>query len=794
MISLHLNYEYCYMLVLMRCEVVELLIVYFKLFLPVQQGEMADRSTVSSQALRKLEEQLTCPICLEQFTNPKILPCFHSFCLHCLEGVAPELVEGNLCLPCPTCRSPCPNPDKGLASLPPSFVINNLSEVYGLMKKVSGDQQASCDNCDKTNANRYCKQCSMFFCPECLHHHDNFKPHAGHQTLSLEEVANTAYQLPLAKTEATISCTHHNKPLERFCESCEELICDDCTVKKHKDHDYDVVNDTYKKHQDILEKLSLQQLSQQCEQLTQDMTNLINRKKEITQQGETTKENIHDTIDQLKRLLDETEIKLIGEVDVAVQHKVIVLDYQIKEVETALGQVRECRDHVEQSLKIGSPQQVLSTKSQMMSRTDSVISCVKNKRFQPLEPANVELVKSDKINEIHKNIGKVKNTSTLNRLLSSKVSASLCPFSFTGQKSTITISFNGSPVLVRPSLISCSLTPPDNSQPIQCLVKESRMSRQYNVVFTPVTRGLHQLHVRVFDIEIPGSPMSIPVSIPPKKRSTPVKIISGLREPSGVAVTDDGLVIVSERGASCITILDKEGNKINSVGSLGTERGQLVCPEGVAVSSKGTILVADCCNYRIQEFTMEGECISCVGTKGKGPLQFCYPKGIAVNKTTGQVVVAEDSNNCVQVLNSDLTFSHMFFSRGLGQREFKGPTDVAVDNEGFVYVADCGNHCIQKFTPEGQFVCSFGTKGSQPGQLYHPAGVTVDDHEFVYVNCYNDYVSVFTTDGQYHCRIQKNLGAKKSHVLSLPPVLGVTIDRNGYLYICCDLDGQIKVF
>ena len=37
-----------------------------------------------------------------------------------------------------------------------------------------------------------------------------------------------------------------------------------------------------------------------------------------------------------------------------------------------------------------------------------------------------------------------------------------------------------------------------------------------------------------------------------------MKTITGLRRPSGVAVTDDGLVIVSER--SCITVLDKEGN------------------------------------------------------------------------------------------------------------------------------------------------------------------------------------------------------------------------------------------
>ena len=65
---------------------------------------MAEKNTASSETLKKLEEQLTCPICLEQFTNPKMFPCFHSFCLHCLEGVAPELIEGNLCLPCPTCR------------------------------------------------------------------------------------------------------------------------------------------------------------------------------------------------------------------------------------------------------------------------------------------------------------------------------------------------------------------------------------------------------------------------------------------------------------------------------------------------------------------------------------------------------------------------------------------------------------------------------------------------------------------------------------------------------------------
>uniref|UniRef100_A0A1X7TIU5 RING-type domain-containing protein n=1 Tax=Amphimedon queenslandica TaxID=400682 RepID=A0A1X7TIU5_AMPQE len=39
----------------------------------------------SSSGLLKLEEQLTCPIFLEHYTNPKTLPCLHSFCQPCLE-------------------------------------------------------------------------------------------------------------------------------------------------------------------------------------------------------------------------------------------------------------------------------------------------------------------------------------------------------------------------------------------------------------------------------------------------------------------------------------------------------------------------------------------------------------------------------------------------------------------------------------------------------------------------------------------------------------------------------------
>ena len=136
--------------------------------------------------------------------------------------------------------------------------------------------------------------------------------------------------------------------------------------------------------------------------------------------------------------------KLTNDVDIALQHKVSVLDHQIKEVETSLSQLRECRDHVEQSLRICTPQQVLSTKSQMMSRTESVISSVKDKTFQPLEQADIELVKSNNINEIDENIGTIKCTV----FPPSKFNVSCHPIPLSNQESTIAISFDGSPVPV----------------------------------------------------------------------------------------------------------------------------------------------------------------------------------------------------------------------------------------------------------------------------------------------------------------------------------------------------------
>ena len=606
---------------------------------------MANKSSTPSDALKILEEQLTCPICLDDYTDPKILLCLHSFCHRCLEGIPLDLQGKKFFLSCPTCRTPTELHETGVAGFPIAFFINNLSEVHSLMKKVSGDQQSSCDNCKKSDATGYCKQCTKFYCAECLGVHNKWVTFVDHVVISLDEVARTAFQLPSIKPKVTMKCSSHGKSLKIYCETCYDLICSDCTVRIHRGHEYDLVNDTYDKHRQIIES-SLQPVREQIVVVTEALTTLTHREKEIIHQGETVKQEIHVMIKQIIDLLLQSERKLTEDVDLAVRHKLSMLSQQKRKAETTLGQLTDCFDFVEQGLKVGTPQQVLLAQPQMIDRTNSVIKSFKPQSFQPLEQADIKLVKSEKIEDVHKSIGEVRYSSSMSSCKVRNIDRHLA---LMGKESTRTIVFefpDGSPVSVPPPPfhISCYLTTPDNNQPIECTVKESTQSGQYKVVFTPITRGLHQLHVRVHDINIPGSPLGIPVSISPKMRGNPVKSITGLNTPWGIDVTDDGLMIVSEYYGHCITVLDREGKKIKSFGSYGSGRGQFNYPSGIAVTSNRTILVGDSFNHQIQELTMEGECIACIGERGNGPLQFQYPMGITINITKGQVFVADQRN------------------------------------------------------------------------------------------------------------------------------------------------------
>ena len=76
----------------------------------------------------KIEDQLQCSICLDTYTDPKLLQCFHVYCRQCLVPLVDRDQWGQLGLTCPACRQVTPVPNRGVAGLQSAFHIKELME------------------------------------------------------------------------------------------------------------------------------------------------------------------------------------------------------------------------------------------------------------------------------------------------------------------------------------------------------------------------------------------------------------------------------------------------------------------------------------------------------------------------------------------------------------------------------------------------------------------------------------------------------------------------------------------
>ena len=735
----------------------------------------AKPSSSSSPGLLKLEEQLTCPVCLDLYTNPKTLPCLHSFCEACIERFPQDKEGETYYLSCPTCRHRTELPGGGAGAFPAAFTLNNLKEIYSLMKKVSDPQQVTCDNCTTVNATGYCKDCSKFFCQKCIDGHKVWPPIAHHQMMDLSAVAASASQLPSAKQKTTPTCSSHREPLVIFCETCGEVICQHCTVRIHRDHEYDLVNDSYPKHCQKLEEC-LSPVKGKMEDVKKVLFKIAKREGEIRKRGEGVLEEIHEMVEEMMNVLRESERKLSEEAKRVTDAKLEVLSGRAKSAQISLSLLEHIEDYVEESVKTGTPQEVLGSKKQMMERMSEVTTQINVEELEPKEKADFVLSKD--IKSIHHigdiiviqqyEIDKVEHFPKVK-----KVSFSL---SMKAPDSSL--------VSVPVSSLKCSLVPVvKGDEPIDTTVTTtSTHPGVYRIHCNPSTSGTHTVKVQVYDVELEDTSLVISFN-PYLDNITPVRTITELDGPWRVAVSDDGHVIVTENGGSCVTILDNEGKKVKSLGGKGGSGNvQFFHSRGVAITPDNFILVSNG-NNRIQKISMDGDCIASVGKEGSGPLQFNTPDGIAISPITGQVYIADMNNNRIQVLNPDLTFSHSFGSKGSANGQFSFPHDIAIDSQGLVYVADFGNNRIQRFSPDGRFVAQFGSCDSGPGQLKYPLGITIDTAGtgLVYVSDFDNHrVSVFTSDGVF----VSSFGRLGNNIDQFIDSRGLTFNKDGLLYVC----------
>ena len=366
--------------------------------------------------------------------------------------------------------------------------------------------------------------------------------------------------------------------------------------------------------------------------------------------------------------------------------------------------------------------------------------------------------------------------------------------------------------------LECELISEANNAVVGCEVEKK--NSQYEISYQPTHRGKHQLNIRVEGVHIRGSPFSLVVKTPAHLRlgyllivsslmlsivlvtltsvkspiqrlGSPIQIICGIAPPWGVAVRDNGEIVVVEYGNHCVSIFDHNGAKIRTFGTVGSAQGQFNGSFGVAFDSAGNILIADGNNHRIQKFTAEGKFITAVGREGSRHLAFYLPVGIGFNPTNKKVYVCDCYNNRVQILNENLTFSSSFGRKGFGNGEFHYPMAVAFDSTGSVYVTSRADSRIQIFTPDGKFLRKFGKKGSGVEELDYPTAISIDSNDIVYVTDQsNHHVFIFTRQG----RFIQSFGTNGTRLGEFDQPSGIAVDKSGLVYVSDALNKRVQVF
>ena len=748
---------------------------------------MAEPHKMAEKALQKLADQLTCPICLDTYTSPRVLPCLHVFCENCL-GRLVLCDAANLTATCPNCRRETRLPQEGVASLPSAFYINHLFEVRDTLQKVKDPSKTRCEKCKDGDAKGYCRDCGKFVCEACITIHKKWEEFAEHEIATLGQIEADVAQLVPPKKVAMTCPKHPSKKSKIYCETCNELICRDCTVKTHRDHQFDLVGDCFTKHRDAI-VASLQPIKQQLDIVNQAVADVDTRSTRVAENGDAIKQDIQVATKQLIKALKAREQQLMAELDQMVGQTSKTLAAQRDHYQLTQTQLASCLEFMEESLRTGSPQEVLSMKKPVVERVQQMAKEFQPNHFQP-GPEEIIHFSHKQLTDACKRFGEVFVASIypekcyamgegVERADTNKVAT------FTLH----TVSKDGKKCADPNVPITAELVPHGDGATVRCEVARKE-DHTYGLTYQPQSRGQHDLHVKVYGRPIKNSPFTVAVrKKAPTCQGIHVKSITGLNDTYHLAVTREGQIVVAEEGANCVTVFDHSGQKLRSFGHQGSGQSKLSSPRGVALCSDNTVLVAS--EHCVKKFSLDGKFIASVGTKGSGQLEFQIPWAIAINNQNGKIYVCEIGNHRLQVLNEDLTYHSSFGSRGSGSGQFNYPEDIAFDSSGKMFVADCYHHRIQVFSPEGQFLYQFTEQGPGMENLSRPTSVFIDCDDFVYVLvCGVPCVSIFDNKGKFI----KSFGKMGDKAGEFEQPYGLTVDKNGYVYVSDTGNNTIQIF
>ena len=291
---------------------------------------------MAEKALQEVEGELTCSICLETYTDPKLLQCFHVYCLGCIRRVPTDRdQQGQLLLTCPECRQLTPVPVCGAKGLRSAFHINRL---LGIMKQHKDSQYGSADD----------ENCTPII--------QNITPHCPE---------------------------HDDEELKLYCETCGEVICYKCAIKglgRHHDHQNEILEAAFQKYKEEIMS-SLKQFARYKASIKQALELVDVCRDKVIEQQVIVKANIIPGEFQARQL--------ITQLHCATKEKLEKLAAQESQLKSIQAQLRSCEDFMKESMKMDSYHDVMEMKTSTLNQVQRLTASFRSELMKPCTEPNI---------------------------------------------------------------------------------------------------------------------------------------------------------------------------------------------------------------------------------------------------------------------------------------------------------------------------------------------------------------------------------------------------------------------
>ncbi|XP_035698276.1 E3 ubiquitin-protein ligase TRIM71-like [Branchiostoma floridae] len=720
------------------------------------------------------DEFLTCSVCLNLYEDPKLLPCFHTFCRKCVEDLANK--NGGKNFQCPLCRSNvkllCPVQSGGVDKLSTNFYINKLLDFRKL--KLSKMSHVQCQMCKSgAQATAVCGDCTFLLCQNCISVHRNTPALQDHHIITLNDLEN-----PTARSQYTrqIYCPRH--PGQRttfYCEPCATLVCIACTVDEHRpgeNHDPREVEKVAPKYRAAVEGL-MQQTEAVASKINQQVENLDRELTATAENCDKVKKNIEKHYEDLISKLQHEKQKMTNKVDKVKKDREDELTHEKEEITREFEKTNEGLKFCQNILDRENKTELLSLRQQMEERLKQLASqqtgnrTLEGRTRVTFQPCSLSQVSGGSLSVFAGFNIDVEEPAVESLPCSVTVTANTADL--TGGDVTPQIevtSPQGKTTLIQ--------TTAHSSPPLAAgKGQTSRVRRVWGAEWRPQESGKHTLGVCMGGKKDLGSlTVDVGSNNPVLRFGQEGSQQGQFDSPINVAVRGDRLY-VADTFNKRVQVFDLSGNfcfslatdgqpwsvAIQTDGTIVVKSGKEVkkfspsgkllhtfplgeyCtnPYSLAVQRDGRVVVADYGKHSIFLFEADGTLVKQVGGQGKGEGQFDNPCFVCVDKEDN-IIVADKYNHRVQVFDQNLNFKRKFGQRGRQQQDMEWPHGVSADSRGNIVLANRGDNSdelgakhgrkLQVFNPNGIWVSTISSDGDK---LNAPHGVAVTEDRHVFV-------------------------------------------------------------